>query len=60
MTTLIVLMLYGHAVYIDAEEMYDVYSVQSCKEILPSVIRAWGASGGNCLTGDILLPAQAT
>ena len=52
--TLIALVMYGHTIYLNAEEMYSVKDIQACEEILPTVVRAWGARSGYCFSGDIL------
>tara|TARA_B100000508_G_scaffold121815_1_gene103642 strand:+ start:793 stop:963 length:171 start_codon:yes stop_codon:yes gene_type:complete len=52
------LVMYGHTIYINAEEMYNVQDMQACEEILPTVVRVWGARSGYCLSGDILQPVN--
>ena len=58
LTILMALVMYNHTIYINAEEMYNVKDIQACKEILPTVVRVWGARSGYCLSGDILQPVK--
>ena len=58
LTILIALVMYGHTIYLNAEEMYNVQDMNACKEILPTVVRAWGARSGYCFSGDILQPVN--
>ena len=58
LTILIALVMYGHTIYLKAEEMYSVQDIQACKELLPTVVRAWGARSGYCFSGDILQPVN--
>ena len=58
LTILMALVMYNHTIYINAEEMYNVQDMNACKEILPTVVRVWGARSGYCLSGDILQPVE--
>ena len=50
----------GHTLFLDAESLYNVFDVPSCRTILPMVIEDYGAKSGYCFTGDMLLPPEST
>ena len=60
LTTIIALVMNGHTLFLDAESLYNVFDVPSCRTILPMVIEDYGAKSGYCFTGDMLLPPEST
>ena len=50
----------GHTLFLNAEVMYGVFDMPSCREILPIVIDDYDAKSGYCFTGDMLLPPEST
>ena len=50
----------GHTLFLDAEVMYGVFDMPSCREILSVVIDDYDAKSGYCFTGDILRPPEST
>ena len=55
---LVTLQLYGATITIDVERMYGAMSIDRCRELLPTMILEYGASGGHCWKGDILKPTE--
>tara|TARA_R110000868_G_scaffold159793_1_gene388991 strand:+ start:2631 stop:2816 length:186 start_codon:yes stop_codon:yes gene_type:complete len=45
--------LVGFTMSIDATQMYGIDSIKDCNRMLPTVILAYKADNGICLTGDI-------
>ena len=60
LTTIIALVMNGHTLFMDAEVMYGVFDMPSCREILPVVIDDYDAKSGYCFIGDMLLPPEST
>ena len=60
LTIIIALVMNGHTLFLDAEVMYGVFDMSSCREILSVVIDDYDAKSGYCFTGDILLPPEST
>ena len=50
----------GHTLFLDAEVMYGVFDMPSCRKILSVVIDDYDAKSGYCFTGDILRPPEST
>ena len=60
LTTIIALVMNGHTLFLDAEMMYGVFDIPSCRAILPMIIKDYDAKSGYCFTGDMLLPPEST
>ena len=50
----------GHTLFLNAEAMYAVFDMPSCREILPLVVDDYDAKPGYCFIGDMLLPPEST
>ena len=60
LTIIIALVMNGHTLFLNAEAMYGVFDMPSCRAILPMVIEDYDAKSGYCFTGDILHPPEST
>ena len=60
LTIIIALVMNGHTLFLNAEVMYGVFDMPSCRKILSVVIDDYDAKSGYCFTGDILRPPEST
>ena len=58
MIILITLWFNGYNISIDANQMYNISTMEECHKILPKVRNAWGSTRGVCMIGDIKNPTE--